>query len=128
MTKKFVLAGAMAFVSTCAFAAADLKGEIVNATQHADYAAAGASIDEVHMHLHHSLNCIVGPSGTGFDAKQMNPCANSGNGIIPDSTSAANKTALEAAAAKARDGIASSDMTTAKADATAVANALNALK
>lgn len=128
MTKKFVLAGAMALVSTCAFAAADLKGEIVNATQHADYAAAGASIDDVHMHLHHSLNCIVGPSGTGFDAKQMNPCANSGNGIIPDSTSAANKTALEAAAAKARDGIASSDMTTAKADATAVANALNALK
>jgi len=128
MARKFVLAGAMALVSTCAFAAADLNGEIVNATEHADYAAAGANIEAVHMHLHHTLNCIVGPGGMGFDAKQMNPCANSGNGIIPDSTNAANKTALEGAAAKARDGIASGDMATAKADATAVANALKSLK
>ncbi len=127
MSKTFVLAGVMALASTYAFAA-DLKGEIVNATEHANYAAAGASIDEVHMHLHHTLNCIVGPNGTGFDAKQMNPCANSGNGIIPDSTSAANKPALEDAAAKARDGIASNNMAAAKADATAVANTLKSLK
>jgi hypothetical protein len=128
MAKKFVLAGAIALMPTFAFAATDLKGEIVNATEHADYAVASASIDDVHMHLHHALNCIVGPNGAGFDAKQMNPCANSGNGIIPDSTNGANKMALEGAAAKARDGIASTDMTTAKADATAVANSLKALK
>ena len=23
---------------------------------------------------------LVGPAGSGFDAKEMNPCANSGNG------------------------------------------------
>ena len=127
MSKKLMLAGVMALVSTYALAA-DLKGEIVNATEHADYAAAGSTIDEVHMHLHHALNCIVGPNGNGFDAKQMNPCANSGNGIIPDSTSAANKTALEGAAVKAREGIASNDMATAKADATSVATTLKGLK
>jgi len=108
--------------------AADLKGEIVNATEHAEYAAEAATIAEVHAHLHHALNCIVGPGGNGFDSKEMNPCAGSGNGIIPDEGDASAKAALEGAAAKARDGLATDDMTKAKADATAVANVLKGLK
>ena len=108
--------------------AADLKGEIVNATEHAEYAAEAATIAEVHAHLHHALNCIVGPGGQGFDSKEMNPCAGSGNGIIPDEKDASAKTALEGAAAKARDGLATDDMPKAKADATAVANVLKGLK
>lgn len=108
--------------------AADLKGEIVNATEHAQYAAEATTIAEAHAHLHHALNCIVGPAGQGFDSKQMNPCAGSGNGIIPDESDAAAKTALEGAAAKARDGLATDDMAKAKADATAVAGVLKGLK
>ena len=108
--------------------AADLKGEIVNATEHAEYAAAAPTIAEAHAHLHHALNCIVGPGGNGFDSKQMNPCAGSGNGIIPDESDAAAKATLEGAAAKARDGLATDDLAKAKADAGAVAEALKGLK
>src|ERR1700741_3776045 len=64
--------------------AADVKGETVNAIEHAEYAGEAAAIAEVHAHLHHALNCIVGPGGNGFDSHEMNPCAGSGNGIIPD--------------------------------------------
>ena len=108
--------------------AADVKGEIVNAIEHAEYAAEASSIAEVHAHLHHALNCIVGPGGNGFEAHEMNPCVGSGNGIIPDTADAAAKAKLEAAAGKARDGIATDDVATAKADATFVANVLNGLK
>ncbi|MBV9992095.1 MAG: hypothetical protein JOZ72_12485 [Alphaproteobacteria bacterium] len=108
--------------------AADLKGEIVNATEHAEYAAAAPTIAEAHAHLHHALNCIVGPGGNGFDSKEMNPCAGSGSGIIPDESDAAARTALEGAAAEARDGLASDDLAKAKADAGAVAGALKGLK
>src|SRR5262249_3883017 len=110
MSKHFAVLGFAALLASPAFAA-DLKGEIVNATEHAQYAADAATIAEVHAHLHHALNCIVGPGGNGFDAKQMNPCAGSGNGIIPDEADAKAKAVLETAAQKARDGLATDDMT-----------------
>ncbi len=108
--------------------AADVGSEIVTAGTHANLASQAADLDGVHMHLHHAVNCLVGPSGKGFDAKQMNPCANSGNGAIPDTTDAAKKAKLQAAADKASSGIASSDIATAKAAATATADMLKSLK
>ena len=42
-------------------------------------AAQATDLNTVHMHLHHALNCLVGPNGKGFDAKEMNPCAHAGN-------------------------------------------------
>lgn len=99
-------------------ASADVKSEIVNAETHAGLAAKATAIDGVHMHLHHALNCLVGPSGTGYDAKQMNPCAHSGNGAIPDTTDAAKKKSLQAAADKAASGIAETDMAAAQKAAT----------
>jgi len=130
MPFRFVSLAAFVFTASLAVPAlaADVKGEIVNATEHAEYAAEGTAIAEVHAHLHHALNCIVGPGGNGFDATQMNPCAGSGNGIVPDTADAAAKAKLEGAAAKARDGLATNDMTKAKADAAAVANVLKAMK
>jgi hypothetical protein len=106
--------------------AADVKGEVVTAETHAGLAAKAADLDGVHMHLHHTLNCLAGPSGAGFDAKQMNPCANSGNGAIPDTMDAAKKAKLQAAADKAKAGIAATDMTAAKKDADDVAAMLKA--
>ena len=70
----------------------------MQAETHAGLAAKAGSLDGVHQHLHHALNCLVGPAGNGFDAKEMNPCANAGNGAIPDTTDAAKKTALQSAA------------------------------
>src|SRR2546423_1794048 len=89
---------------------ADAASEVVTAATHASLAAGAADIAGVHTHLHHALNCLVGPKGDGFDAKELNPCAQGGSGAIPDTTDAARKSSLEAAAAKARSGIAANDM------------------
>jgi hypothetical protein len=98
-------------------ASADAHSEIVNAGMHAGFAAGAPDLAGLRAHLHHTLNCLVGPGGAGFDAKEMNPCAQAGNGAIPDTGDAAKKSALEAAAAKARNGLAASDLTAAKKDA-----------
>jgi hypothetical protein len=103
---------------------ADAGSEVVTAATHASLAAGSADIAGVHMHLHHALNCLVGPKGAGFDAKELNPCAQNGNGAIPDTTDAAKKSSLEAAAAKARAGIAVADYKAAQKDATDLASML----
>ena len=108
--------------------AADLGSEINNAAQHAGLAAGAANIDGVHMHMHHALNCLVGPKGDGFDAKQMNPCAQSGNGAIPDEMDAAKKAKLMTAVASLNKGIGESDIAAAKADATAASTAISGAK
>src|SRR3954471_24987366 len=79
--------------------AADLGAEIGNAQTHANLAAQSGTINAVHTHMHHALNCLVGPGAEGFDDKQMNPCAKVGAGAIPDSTDAGQKAKLEAAKA-----------------------------
>jgi hypothetical protein len=104
--------------------AADLKAEISTAGQHADMAATAADLNTAHMHLHHTINCIVGPNGSGYDKTQMNPCANQGNGALADTTSASAKTNLQNAVNEAQAGIASSDLATTKKDAAAVSATL----
>jgi hypothetical protein len=108
--------------------AADVGAEIANAEMHAGLAAQGTDVATVHMHLHHTLNCLVGPNGSGFDAKELNPCQGDGNGAIPDETDAGKNKALQDAAAKAADGISASDLSTAQHDAAAVASMLKSVK
>jgi len=108
--------------------AADAAGEIVTAATHADLAAKASDLAGTQMHLHHALNCLVGPGGTGFDPKNMNPCANAGSGAIPDTTDAAKKSALQAAATTLTAGLAATDKTTAQKDAADAATALKAVK
>ena len=64
---------------------ANSASEITNAAMHAGLAAQASDIAAVHAHLHHTVNCLVGPGGAGFDLKELNPCANTGGGAIPDS-------------------------------------------
>jgi hypothetical protein len=114
--KKFLIASSVALLlPTAAFA--DIAAELATAQTHAGLAAKAPAIDGVHMHMHHALNCLVGPKGDGFDASNMNPCASQGNGAIPDA-SAAQKAKLTDAVADLKAGIASSDMATAAKDAT----------
>jgi len=108
--------------------AADAAGEVATAATHATLASEAANLDGVKMHLHHTLNCLVGASGPGFDAKQINPCAGSGSGAIPDTSDVAKKKALEDAANTVRAGLAASDMATAKKAASDSATALKAVK
>lgn len=121
-------AAIMSFAPVMHQALADAASEVVNAATHAGLAAGSAKLDGVHMHLHHTLNCLVGPGGAGFDPKQMNPCANAGAGAIPDTTDAGKKKSLETAAAKAREGIASADLATAQKDAADTAAILKTVK
>jgi hypothetical protein len=126
---KFVIAsltgGALLF-STAAFA--DLAGELATAQTHAGLAAKAADVNMVHMHLHHALNCLVGPGGMGFDTTNANPCASAGKGILVDSTDAAQKTKLQAAVADANRGIAATDLAGAQAAATETATAIGGAK
>jgi hypothetical protein len=124
MMKRTMLAltGALSLIATCALA--DVKSEITTAETHAELAAKAATLDGVHMHLHHAVNCLVGPNGTGFDAKQINPCAHNGNGAIPDTADAAKKAKLQAAADKAESGIAATDLAAAQKAATDTATML----
>jgi hypothetical protein len=111
------LAG-IAFVPASALA--DGPQAIATAANHAGLAAAAGGIDMVHTHLHHVLNCLVGPGGDGFDAAPGNPCANAGGGAIPQTADAGMKAKLQAAATQAKGGIANADMAASKKVATDV--------
>jgi hypothetical protein len=94
-------------------ALADAHSQIVLAGQHAGLASQSTDIALVRAHLHHALNCLVGPGGPGFDAREMNPCANAGHGAIPDA-GVLKRLPLEAAATEARLGIAEPDLAKAQ--------------
>ena len=104
--------------------AADPAQEAATAGTHAGLAAQGTSIDQVHMHLHHTVNCLAGPKGKGFDAKEANPCEKLGNGAIPDATDAAQKEKMTKALARAEAGLKSDDLAAARKDATEAQAAL----
>ncbi|HEX3672965.1 MAG TPA: hypothetical protein VHU87_01705 [Rhizomicrobium sp.] len=122
-----LLAGATALLPLAALAG-DLGGEIATAAQHAELSAAASDLGGTHMHLHHTLNCLVGPDGEGFDSAELNPCANSGNGAIPDAQpNVAKVRQLNLAADQARAGIATRDKAAAQQDATDAAATLKAI-
>ena len=108
-----VAIAALLVASTSALAA-DVSKEVATAAEHAGYAAEATLLTTTQAHLHHTVNCLVGPKGKGFDAKELNPCKGLGNGAIPDSTDAAKKKLLEQALASADAGLASKDLAAAK--------------
>jgi hypothetical protein len=103
---------------------ADPAQEAATGGVHAGLAAKAATIEQVHMHLHHTVNCLVGPTGQGFDAKEANPCQKLGNGAIPDTTDSATKAKLTAALAKAQAGLKTDDLAAAQKAATEAQAAL----
>ncbi len=120
-----LLASAALFLLPAA-ALADAHSEIVTAGTHAGLASKSDTVKMVHTHLHHTLNCLVGPKGAQFDATEMNPCAHSGNGAIPDSADAKAKDALQAAVTEAEKGIKADDLKSAQEAAAKVAAMLKA--
>jgi hypothetical protein len=115
------LTGVVAVLLTALSAAAlaaDPAQEVATAATHAGFAAQAASIEQAHMHLHHTVNCLVGPKGQGFDPKEANPCQKLGDGAIPDTADASAKAKLTAALAKAQAGLKSDDLSAVKKAAT----------
>ena len=111
--KKLLLLATAVVLLLPGSALADAHSQIVLAGQHAGLAAESTDIALVRAHLHHALNCLVGPGGPGFDAHEMNPCANAGNGAIPDA-GVLKRLPLQSAAAEARAGIAEPDLAKAQ--------------
>jgi hypothetical protein len=127
--KTMALAGAVALLgATTLVYAADGAKEAAMAARHATLASKADNINIVHKHLHHVVNCLVGPKGEGFDAKEANPCAALGDGAIPDTTDSAMKTTLMDALKSANAGLASDDLAAAQKDASETAATLEKAK
>jgi hypothetical protein len=112
---RFVTIGFLAglgvgFAFASAHADADSTKEVTTAARHASLAAQATDLKGAQTHLHHVINCLVGPKGQGFDDKEANPCKDQGNGAIPDTTDEVRKTALTQALAKANEGLRQTDL------------------
>ena len=105
-------------------AQADGPQAIATAAQHAGLAAGQGDVGGVRRHLHHTLNCLVGPDGEGFDASAGNPCGEAG-GAIPQTADAEMRGKLMELAAQVREGIASNDLDAAKGVAMSVQEMLS---
>ena len=118
------LAFAVAIGAPSVASAGDASKEVAAANAHAGMAAGATNVPTAHAHLQHVVNCLVGPKGDGFDAKQFNPCDKLGDGAIPDTTDAAAKKKLAGAVTTAEAGIKSDDLATATKAAADVQTAL----
>ena len=107
---------------------ADAAAQIATAAQHAGLAAAAPDLAQTRRHLHHALNCLVGPLDADFDKTNMNPCAQQGKGAFPDASNQDIKVKLQGAMSAAADGIAAKDDATAKKNAATVKTMLEAIK
>lgn len=117
-----VLAGGVSFVT---FAQRSATKEISTAHAHALMAQGSTTVAEAHTHLHHVINCLVGPGGDGFDAAAGTPCKGQGDGALKDAASdAALQAKLQGALGDARNGLKSSSLGTVQQDAAKAAAAL----
>ena len=118
-----ILGAAISLAASSAALASDAAKEISVAAEQATAAATAADIKTIRAHLHETINCLVGPNGDWFDAKQPNPCQGLGNGAIPETTDAAKTETLHAAFVKAKSGLTAHR----PADAQAIAAEVEAL-
>ncbi len=100
-------------LSTGPARAEDPAKELATAATHAGLAAGAPDLKTTQMHLHHVVNCLVGPNGEGYDKSNANPCNGQGAGGIPD-TSGDKQAKLKSAVSKAQEGLAASDVAKAK--------------
>ncbi len=79
-----VLAAMALGAQAIAAAPMGMADELKTAITHAGFAAKYDTMKEVSLHLHHVVNCLVGPNDKMFDKAAGNPCQGQGNGIMPD--------------------------------------------
>jgi hypothetical protein len=96
----------------------NVTAEISTALSHAQMALASKDVAEAHHHLHHVINCLVGPKGKDFDANEENPCKGMGNGAMNDvdSKSAQHKK-LDNALSEAKEGLGKSSLKSTQSEA-----------
>ena len=134
MTKKFtkwlqtlLLAIALPVVAQAADADSAVAKQMGTASAHAGMALGAADLKLAHTHLHHVINCLVGPSGKAFDAQEEDPCKGMGQGAIVDAKGdAASEAQLHTALTQAEHGVKTTTLDDAHADAQKVLNTLQA--
>jgi hypothetical protein len=105
MTKAILLGGVLALFPLTAYAV-DLPVEISAAQMTARSGSRNIfKIEDIHKRMQSAINCLVGPKGEGFDAAAPNPCAASGNGVIPDTADPARKAKFQEAVEKLKSGL-----------------------
>ena len=126
MTNKLMIAAAFsALIAPAALAQTSNYGnETKTAATHAGLAAQAGDLKTVQMHLHHALNCLEGPSGKDFDQSNANPCAKMGKGALTDANPA-QAAQLQTAITTLNNGVATTDLATAKKDGTTAAADIN---
>lgn len=125
MSKRFTYglpALLLAFALPAAVQAADAAGaaskQVATASAHAGMALGAADLATAHTHLHHVVNCLVGPAGKGFDAKAGDPCQGMGQGAIADAKGDATaEKRLRTALGQAEQGLKADTLDAAHADA-----------
>jgi len=132
MTKNFtrcwpmvLLAIAMPVGALAADSGGAASKQAATAGAHAGMALGASDLKMAQTHLHHVINCLVGPSGKGFDAKAGNPCKGMGDGAIVDAKGdAATESRLHAALTQAEHGVKAATLDDAHADAQQVLTSL----
>lgn len=111
LISSLALVGAL-FVASAALAQdGDAAKELATARTHAQLASASQSVAVAKLHLHHVINCLVGPHGKGFDAAAGNPCKGMGDGAEMDARKdRMSMTQVTHALAYARHGVAAKDL------------------
>ncbi|MDE2273858.1 MAG: hypothetical protein KGL00_06630 [Gammaproteobacteria bacterium] len=127
LTLSFALAIGLMLAVPCSFAAGNASQEIATAAAHAQMAAAAADKSTADMHLHHAINCLVGPGDRRYDAQAGDPCKGMGNGAMHDLGHApAEQVRLQQALMQAELGLRADSLDTTHAAATRAADALKA--
>jgi len=134
MAKKFIwwlptllLAVALPMVAQAADADNAVSKQVGTASAHAGMALGATDLKTAHMHLHHVINCLVGPSGKGFDAQEEDPCKGQGQGAIVDAKGdAASESKLHAALTEAEHGVKTTTLDGAHAGAQQILTTLQA--
>ena len=122
-----LLACALPLAAQAAGANAAASKQVATAAAHAGMALGASDLDMVHAHLHHVVNCLVGPSGKAFDAKAADPCKDMGQGAIVDAKGDAPMQArLHSALSEAEHGLKTTTLESAHADAKKVMSTLQA--
>ena len=102
----FLLACALPLAASAADMDATVSRQVDTAAAHAGMALGATDLTMAHRHLHHVVNCLVGPTGESFDAKAGNPCDGMGHGALVDSQAdSATETRLHKALKEAEQGL-----------------------
>ncbi|GAB3784736.1 hypothetical protein [Dyella agri] len=122
-----LLALALPVAAQAADASGAASKQIATAGAHAGMALGAADLATAHAHLHHVVNCLVGPAGKGFDATAEDPCKGMGQGAIVDAKGdSAVEGRLHMALSQAEQGLKANTLDAAHADAKKAMDALQA--